>query len=194
MKNKNQLKAYVWGFFLGNGDCNIRVINRGKKYVKGEHILQKGIEYIWRLDHNDEHTLKKMRAIFRNIEHCNFKILDRLKSHGVYSLVPSKGNVIYCADKYTALFYDKDRRKIIPTFILNSRKEIKKAFLEGFYLAEGFKNGPFGILQFIVKEQVTALQFVYILKSMDYKGKVGKTKENFDKIKGNFIITAVTSP
>lgn len=150
-------EAFIWGFFMGDGSC-------------GSYNTKWGIKYTWALNNNDIDRLKKILDKLHNYEHIKFKILDTLKSSGVYKLVPIKG-IKYMVDKYRKLFYDKDKYKIIPDIILNGPKNIRKAYLKGYYEADGSKTHSKGInksLGFCCKGQIGAAQLYYLCTSLGY--------------------------
>jgi hypothetical protein len=105
-----------------------------------------------------------------------FKILNTLKSSGVYKLVPV-GNIKYMVDKYRKLFYyqkncntEGDKYKIVPTVILNASKEVKQAYFKGYYEADGAKTHGYSLEKpkFVVKGKVGAHCLYYLLRSLGY--------------------------
>ena len=73
-------------------------------------------------------------------------------------------------NKYS-IFYYKNKEKIIPDSILNSRLEIRKAFFSGYYDADGSKTGNFGLdknIDFTTKNKITAQSLYYLAKSIGY--------------------------
>ena len=150
-------EAKVWGFFMGVGSCGFYKCNSDDKYS-------------WELNNNNIEILEYYREILEEVEPIKFKILDTLKSSGVYKLVPY-GSIKYMVDKYRPLFYDENKAKLVPTIILNAPFEIRKSFFEGYYDADGCKKGNKGldkIISFATKNKISALCLYYLAKSIGY--------------------------
>ena len=104
-----------------------------------------------------------------------FKILDTLKSSGVYKLVPL-GSLKYMVQKYRPLFYDTidanldgDKLKIVPNCILNASKNIKWSFFRGYYDADGSKTDKMNYLtkqSFAIKGKIGAQGLYYLMRSL----------------------------
>ncbi|UPQ97335.1 catalytic subunit of DNA polymerase delta [Chloropicon primus] len=112
-------EAKVMGFFFGDGSCG--------KYGSGIDT-----KYSWALSNADYELLLYMQQL------CPFptKLLDTLKSSGVYKLV-TVGDVKSVVVKYRAMFYNEHREKIVPQCILNASNEVVQAFWTGYYKADG---------------------------------------------------------
>ena len=150
-------EAKVWGMFMGDGSC-------------GKYNCKSGLKYSWGLNNNNLERLNKYKDILEKVEPIEFKILDTLESSGVYKLVPY-GSIKYMVDKYRPLMYYNDA-KIVPDIILNAKLEIKKAFFEGYYDADGAKTGYNGfdkILCFETKNKISAQCLYYLASSIGYK-------------------------
>jgi hypothetical protein len=153
-------EAKVWGFFVGDGSCS---------YYKCKNS--------WALNNNDMKRLEKYKEILERVEPMKFKIQDTLRSSGVYKLVPS-GSIKYMVEKYRNLFYDivdantkRDKYKIIPTCILNASIEIRKAFYEGYYDADGAKTFRRSVDKnpaFATKGKISAQCLYYLAKSIGF--------------------------
>lgn len=157
-------EAEVWGFFMGDGSC-------------GCYKCKSGIKNSWALNNQDLNRLNHYKDILEEIEPITFEILNTLKSSGVYKLVP-KGSIKYMVDKYRPLFYDTfdcntegNKYKIIPNCILNASISIKKAFLKGYYEADGSKTDNKSYLKspsFVIKGKIGAQCLYYLMKSIGY--------------------------
>lgn len=150
-------EAKVWGFFMGDGSCGFYKCNSDDKYS-------------WELNNNNIKRLEYYKEILEEFEPIKFKILDTLKSSGVYKLVPY-GSIKYMVDKYHPLFYDENKAKLVPTIILNAPFEIRKSFFEGYYDADGSKTGSYGLdkqINFVTKNKISALCLYYLAKSIGY--------------------------
>jgi hypothetical protein len=156
-------EAEVWGFFQGDGSG-------------GSYNCKSGIKNSWALNNNDLKRLNYFKDILESVEPIKFKILDTLKSSGVYKLVPT-GSLKYMVDKYRKLFYyqqdcngEGDKYKIVPNCILNASKEIKIAYWKGYYEADGAKTQGYSTEcpSFAVKGKIGAQCMYYLMKSIGY--------------------------
>lgn len=168
-------EAFVFGFFNRVGSCE-------------KYNTKSGIKYTWTLNNNNLERLNNLKNILEKVEGFKFKILDTLKSSGVYKLVQFSENSKYMVEKYRKMFYNKDKYKIIPTCILNGNEEIKKSFLKGYYEADGSKTGQYNInkqLELTIKGQIGTAQFTYLLKSLGYNVNVCryKTRHNIFRLR-----------
>ncbi len=88
-------------------------------------------------------------------------------------------------DSHFGLWLNKEiyskhsREKKVPQFILNSNAEIKKAFFDGYYLADGRQAGheKYEYKGFTTKSQTLALGLIYIFKS--FSNQVAKVKTDY---------------
>jgi len=156
-------EAEVWGFFQGDGSC-------------GGYNCKSCKKYSWALNNNNMDRLKYFKDILESVEPIKFKILDTLKSSGVYKLVPT-GSIKYMVDKYRKLFYyqkdcnaEGDKYKIVPNCILNASKDIKRAYFKGYYEADGAKTCGNSVEKpsFAVKGKIGAQCMYYLLRSLGY--------------------------
>lgn len=123
--------AWVLGLFVADGYCNCTCEDKW------------GIKYVWNISQKDEKVLEKCKIILDKYYKgkYKFKIIDILKSSNVHRL-DVIGDVVSIVKEYRNYFYTDDTYgyKKIPEFILNSDKECVKAFLEGYYLGDGYIN------------------------------------------------------
>tara|TARA_R110002073_G_scaffold123085_3_gene266413 strand:- start:8464 stop:12123 length:3660 start_codon:yes stop_codon:yes gene_type:complete len=111
-------EAKVMGFFFGDGSCG--------KY---------GNKFTWALNNSNPDYLLEMQGL------CSFdtKIYDTLDSSGVYKL-NACGDVKAVSTRYRNLFYNESKEKVVPSCILNAPIEVVKAFVDGYYMADGDKD------------------------------------------------------
>ena len=111
-------EAKVMGFFFGDGSCG-----------------QYGSKFTWALNNSNIDYLLEMQGL------CPFetKIYDTLESSGVYKL-NACGDVKSISTRYRTLFYNDAREKVVPSCILNAPIEVVKAFVDGYYMADGDKD------------------------------------------------------
>lgn len=122
-------EAFVMGLFFGDGSC-------------GDYKCPSGRKRSWALNNSNLEYLNEARHCLQKCEpSLGWKVLDTLKSSGVYKLVP-QGNVKYIVEKYRPLFYDKDKHKKVPMCILNAPDEVRAEFVRGYRVADGTKTGP----------------------------------------------------
>jgi len=124
-------EAWVWGLFMGDGS------NDRYEYCSG-------LKYSWEINNQDLHRLNHAKEILEAIEAhgIGFKILDTMESSCVYKLVPTC-SLRYMAIKYRIFMYDKFRQKKVPQIILQAPYEIRKAFFDGYYEANGRKESNY---------------------------------------------------
>ena len=118
-------KAFIYGFFYGDGSC-------------GKYNCPSGRKHSWALNNKDIELCIILQSILEEIYNHPFKVLDTIKSSGVYKIVPV-GNVKKYVEKYRPLFYNKDRYKQVPACILNAGYKIQYAYFAGYYAADGNK-------------------------------------------------------
>ena len=153
-------EARVWGMFMGDGSCG--------KYKNGKKGL--GNKFSWALNNATLERLHYYKEILERVEPIKFKVLDTLESSGVYKLVPV-GSIVYMVNKYRPLFYDENKAKLVPDCILNASLNIRKAFFEGYYDADGSKTHSYGLdkrINFVTKNKITAQCLYYLATSIGY--------------------------
>ena len=160
----NLKKAFVYGFFFGDGSCG--------KYSSGSKV-----KYSWALNNKDMELNNKLFEMLQEIyPNDKFKILDTLESSGVYKIVPSCGNIKKFVDEYRNKFYDKDKFKILPLEILNGSISEKEEFLKGYYTADGCRAESLATNchRFDIKGQISALNMYCLIVSLGYKVSINK--------------------
>jgi DNA polymerase elongation subunit (family B) len=160
-------KAYIYGFFFGDGSC-------------GKYGEKNKVKYSWALNNKDIELNKLLLEKLHNIyPEDKFKMLDTINSSGVYKIVPSCGNIKKFVEEYRPLFYDKDKNKIIPNFILNGSFEEKESFLEGYYAADGCRKDTIkcNCHRFDTKSQISALNLYYLVKSLGFRASINKRED-----------------
>jgi len=147
-------EAWLMGLFLADGSCGI-------------YHTKWGTKYSWYIGKNDLNLMKeakeKLLKVYGNV--TDFKILDIRKSSKIYRVVP-KGHIKYMVKKYLKL-YDSSGQKQLPHEILNSPKNIRKAFFDGYYRGDGDKKS--GSLRCDIKGKVGAQGLYLLAKSLDYQ-------------------------
>lgn len=142
----------IMGFFMGDGSC-------------GVYQCQSGMKSSWALNNADMKLLEFYKELCEKVyPKLKWKINNTIESSGVYKLVPI-GKVKPFIQKYRELMY-VDKRKNIPTFILNGSPEMAKSFWDGLYDADGDKTGTTRIDQ---KNETTCAQIAYLATKLGYK-------------------------
>jgi DNA gyrase/topoisomerase IV subunit B len=121
-------EAYVMGLFMADGHCNNATAN------------------IWELSNTNLDYLEKSKTIMTNIYGYEFRIREDV-SHiargymPCYKLVYSRIDAKEFISTYREMFYDKYKKKIVPSEILNAPKNIRQQFFQGYYDGDGSKCG-----------------------------------------------------
>lgn len=165
-------KAYIYGFFFGDGLCTQVDAPLGS-------LQENASLRLWALNNKDVELNKLLLDKLHNIyPESTFKMLD---SNGVYKIVPSCDNIKKFVEEYRPLFYDKDKNKIIPNFILNGSFEEKENFLEGYYAAiwSGCKadTKKCNCHRFDTKSQISAFNLYYLVKSLGFNASINKRED-----------------
>ena len=147
-------EAWIWGLFMGDGSCG--------KYGSGYKVKNS-----WAINNNDMDRLERAKKKIEKLEPLfTFKILDTLKSSGAYKLVPL-GDIQWIVKKYRMYMYNSEKAKMVPSIVLNAPFNIRKAFFDGYYEADGFKtinNKGWGS-----KNQISSQCLFYLAKSINHK-------------------------
>lgn len=137
--------AWVMGFFYADGSC--------EGYTS------------WALNNQEKSLLQRATdALERHEGGLKFKILETMKSSGVYKLVANSNKVNGLAQKWGEWFYDNRRHKIVPVIILNADFKTRLAFFKGYYAGDGeldFDKGKIGAAGLI--HLVNSLNYSYTL-------------------------------
>lgn len=160
---KTEKEARAWGFFMADGSCG----------TYGEGPTRKRT---WAINKSDkpllESTLLDLQDSHPGVV---FTILDTLESSKVYKLV-AIGDVKSIVNRYRPHFYDKDKYKVVPDIILNSPKNIRVAFWEGYYRGDGDK----AFLRSDIKGKIGASGLFTLLRSIGYSVSVNTRKDKLD--------------
>jgi hypothetical protein len=147
-------EARISGFFFGDGSC-------------GCYECPSGDKASWALNNADMKLLEYYKGLCEKVyPNLSWKILPTLESSGVYKLVPS-GNVKPFIVAYRASMYTPTKEKRIPISILNGPHEIREAFWNGLYDADGDKNGI--NVRVDQKSQLSASHIMFLGASLGYK-------------------------
>ena len=150
-------EAKIMGFFFGDGSCGCYDCPSGKKAS-------------WSLNNSSEELFTKYLNLCEKVYPMfEWKVYNTLKSSGVNKLCFNSdkfGGKKRFIENYRNKMYYKNS-KIIPESILNSNREIREAFWEGLYDADGDKKS--GNIRIDQKNQLSASHICLLANSLDYK-------------------------
>jgi DNA polymerase elongation subunit (family B) len=164
-------KAFIYGFFYGDGSCGFYKCNSGNKYS-------------WALNNADLDVLDNLRTLLRKEYPSSDPIVyDTLASSGVYKLtVNNQKNMV---NEFRDKFYDSDKNKKVPTEILNSDNEIIQSFFDGYWAADGCRKDKesSGCERFDNKGQIGSAGLYYLMKKLGYKVSLNTRKDKEEVIR-----------
>jgi DNA polymerase elongation subunit (family B) len=150
-------EAQIMGFFFGDGSCGIYNCNSGKKSS-------------WALNNASEELNEKYLNLCKKVyPDYDWVIMPTLESSGVYKISPRNtgyGKIVEFVKYYRELLYF-NKNKIIPNEILNASIEIKTAFFNGLYDADGDKDVN-GYKRIDQKSQISAANICLLAQSLGY--------------------------
>ena len=184
VKTYEEMEAFVYGMFFGDGSC-------------GYYECPSGNKYSWGINNQNNKLLEQCKLYLEELygENTKFKILDTMSSSGVNKLVPY-GSIKYMVNLYRSLFYDKDKYKIIPNKILNGNYEVRKNFFMGYYAADGYKcrNTKTKNICFSNKGKIGSSQLYYLCKTLGYNVSINTRKDKLNIYKITCSLTKLRKP
>ena len=163
--------------FCGDGSC-------------GKYKCPSGSKASWAINNSNYELLEYYKGLCeRTYPHIEWKILDTLKSSGVYKLVAKVncyGGIVRLVEKYReTLYYEKEKK--VPEDILSSPLAVKRAFWDGLYDADGIKKNECST-RIDQKNQVSAASFLILGNALGFKVSIN-TREDKPNI---FRLTLTT--
>ena len=155
-----EMCVYAMGLFYGDGSCGYYNCPSGKKAT-------------WAINNTNKTFLNKAKHELEQFYNFEFKILDTLESSGVYKLVPKGKGIIDFVHEWRGYFYSPRRQKKVPMEILNADEETIKTFLEGYYDADGDKNGQ----RFDNKGSIGSAGLLYLYERLGYSTSLNCRKD-----------------
>jgi len=159
-------EAKIMGFFFGDGSC-------------GEYNCSSGKKSSWALNNASMEIINKYLELCK-IVYINFDwvVMPTLESSGVYKISP-RCNKYASISNFVKIYRKKmyyNNCKIIPDEILNSNFNIRQAFFEGLYDADGDKdiNGYTRIDQ---KNQISASYICWLGTSLGFQTSINTRKD-----------------
>ena len=153
----NEEQAKVMGFFFGDGSC-------------GSYDCPSGKKNSWALNNSCPDMLNKYLELcsLAYPEH-KWLIIDTLESSGVCKISPRNkeyGSIARFVKQYREKMYF-EKSKIIPVEILNGPENIRLAFWEGMYDADGDKDAN-GYIRIDQKNQISAACIARLASTLGY--------------------------
>ena len=150
-------EAQIMGFFFGDGSC-------------GEYDCPSGKKASWALNNASMELINKYVELCKKV-YSNFEwvILPTLESSGVYKISPKNntyGSIAKFVKKYREKLYYK-KCKVIPIEIINASENVRKAFFNGLYDADGDKDVN-GYTRIDQKNQISAAYICWLGESLGY--------------------------
>jgi hypothetical protein len=162
-------EAQIMGFFFGDGSCGSYNCNSGKKSS-------------WALNNVSQELIDKYLNLCKKVyPDYEWIVMPTLKSSGVFKISPRNkkyGKIVEIVNYYRNLLY-YNKNKIIPDEIINGTDDIKIAFFNGLYDADGDKdiNGYTRIDQ---KSQISASNICLLAQSLGYSTSLNIRKDKPD--------------
>ena len=154
--------AFVHGLFFAEGTCG----------TWGERIKSKSSWIIY----NQNYVLLERALKILNKFEDTFEISRFYETSKVYHL-RVKAKIKPICDKYRKLFYDNRGYKIVPDYILNSVFKIRQAFFMGYYVGDGARKLPVGVV-ISNRGQIGTASLMYIANSLGYKVSISNGKHD----------------
>ncbi len=151
-------EARVMGFFFGDGSC-------------GSYDCPSGKKSGWALNNASTEVIDKYLELCK-IAYPDFDwvVMPTLESSGVYKISPrgrEYGSVVNFVNTYRKKLYH-DKAKKIPDEVLLGSQEIRQAFWDGLYDADGVKDKN-GCTRIDQKNQISAAQICWLAQSLGWK-------------------------
>lgn len=159
-------KAWLFGFFLSDGSATYG--DRIQKYFskrKNEVVIHKGKRAAWKISNQSLERLNKAKKILEDEFKLKCSIKNHMKSSNVYNLIVENART---AESFADDFYTSYRYKKVPKSILNSDKDCKKAFLDGFCCGDGQGDTIDECIEFGQKSKVAMAGLYFILNELGY--------------------------
>jgi DNA polymerase elongation subunit (family B) len=170
--------AWLIGFFVADGSSVYG--DRKQKYYskrKKEYVYHNGKRSSFTINNNDLDKLEKSKRIVLEEFGVDSPIKDYRKSSSVYKL---KTHYVKISKWFSENCYDKNRIKKIPKEILNSSKDIKKSFMDGFCAGDGWGDDLSSVKN-ITQKSLNVMAGIHIILNeldKDYTLKLRKDKLN----------------
>jgi len=159
-------EAQVMGFFFGDGSC-------------GSYNCLSGKKSGWALNNASMEIINKYLELCK-VAYPKFEwvVMPTLESSGVYKISPrcsEYGSITSFVDNYREkLYYEKAKK--IPCEVLTGSEEIRQAFWNGLYDADGDKDVN-GYTRIDQKNQISAAHICWLAQSLGWKTSMNTRKD-----------------
>lgn len=170
-------KAFLYGFFYGDGSC-------------GKYNTKSGIKYTWAFNNQDKKALEIFKVWLTKIYNQEFKILETIESSNVYKLVPI-GTIKKIVNIFRPLFYDNNKYKIVPEEILNGSYQERLDFFLGYYFADGYKCRNINVKNITLsnKGKIGTSHLFYLMRTLNYKVSINTREDKLNIYKLTACVT-----
>ena len=164
-----EAEAKVMGFFFVDGTC-------------GNYDCASGKKSSWALNNASPDLLDKYLILCKDAyPEFEWRIMDTMESSGVCKLSPKSskyGSIsIFVRDYRSKMYYGN--AKIVPREIIIGSENIRKAFWEGMYDADGDKDAN-GYIRIDQKNQISAANILWLASSLGWKTSINTRSDKPD--------------
>ena len=157
------------GFFFVDGTC-------------GNYDCASGKKSSWALNNASPDLLDKYLILCKDAyPEFEWRIMDTMESSGVCKLSPKSskyGSIsIFVRDYRSKMYYGN--AKIVPREIIIGSENIRKAFWEGMYDADGDKDAN-GYIRIDQKNQISAANILWLASSLGWKTSINTRSDKPD--------------
>ena len=164
-----EAEAKVMGFFFGDGSC-------------GNYDCASGKKSSWALNNASPYLLNKyLELCSEAYTEFDWVIMDTMESSNVCKISPKSskyGSISNFVRDYRSKMYFGNA-KIIPKEILIGSDNIRKAFWEGMYDADGDKDAN-GYIRIDQKSQISAANILWLASSLGWKTSINTRADKPD--------------
>jgi DNA polymerase elongation subunit (family B) len=166
-------EAQIMGFFFGDGSCGLYDCTSGEKSS-------------WALNNASPYIISKYLSLCKSVyPYMEWNTLNTINCSGVYKICPKSnkyGDIVKFVSKYRELLY-YEKSKIIPQIIMSSCENIREAFFNGLYDADGDKDVS-GCTRIDQQNQISAAHISWLASSLGWKTSINirEDKDNIYRI------------
>ena len=162
-------EAQIMGFFFGDGSC-------------GNYECKSGKKASWALNNANPELLNKYLELCKTVySEFEWVIMDTMESSGVNKISPrcsTYGSIRNFVQQYREMMY-YNKSKIIPNAILLSNENVRRAFWNGMYDADGDKDAN-GYVRIDQKNQISASNIAWLASSFGWNISINTRKDKLD--------------
>ena len=162
-------QAKIMGFFFGDGSC-------------GHYDCPTGRKYSWALNNSDDKLLSKYFDLCKKVyPKFEWKIYNTMETSNAYKICFTSNNYgeksRFIKEYRNLMYYDNS--KVIPLVILNSNNNIRQAFWEGLYDADGDKDKN-GYTRIDQKSQISAANICLLANLLGYNTSINTRSDKIN--------------